>query len=121
MVGEELETSELAFRVGSQTNSMGLCTKAKVVYSGEPGPHWSPAVPHRSTYPHMLSSQRPHPPYRPHLAFGLVGVTLSKVGERQLEPVQSQAVWQGMALEEHHEISEVPNGKQGEALGRNRR
>lgn len=49
-LGEELEASRLAFRVWSQTNSLGLCTKAEAVYSGQPEPHWSLAVTHMPMY-----------------------------------------------------------------------
>lgn len=45
-----MEASRLAFRVRSQTHSLSLCTKAEAVYSGEPEPHWSPAVTHMPMY-----------------------------------------------------------------------
>lgn len=42
------------------------------------------------------------------LVGGKVVVTLSKTGERQLDPVQRQAAWQQTALEGHHRLGSSP-------------
>lgn len=75
-LGEEVGASRLAFGVRSQTNSLGLCTKAEAVYSGQPGPHWSPAVPHKPMYAKLTKGVLPtgSPCF---LVGGRMGMTLS--------------------------------------------
>lgn len=87
-LGEELEANRLAFRVRSQTNSLGLCIKAEAVCSRHPGLHWSPAVTQMPMYAKFTKGAVP------------TGSPCFLVGDRMdMTLSRQEATWQRLALE----------------------